>query len=84
MILIGKRSYRVQSQQRKHKVKGVMAETGHGQGQVNLQYTMGGTGHVCKDARQLKESTQQRSEEIGLASVSDFVATVAVQVQCEC
>ena len=39
---------------------------------------MGGSGHVCKDARQLKESTQERSEEIGMASVPDLVATVVM------
>ena len=38
----------------------------------------GGSGHVCTDARQLKESTQEGSEEIGVASVPDFLATVAM------
>ena len=32
-------------------------------------------------ARQLKESTQLRSQSIGMALVSDFVATVAMQMQ---
>ena len=40
-------------------------------------------GHACKAAgkaaRQLKESTQQRSQSIGMASVSGFVATMAIQ-----
>ena len=33
-----------------------------GRGQVNLQYTMGGGGHVCKDTRQIKESIYTRKK----------------------
>ena len=39
-----------------------------------------GGGHVCKDARQLKTSTQHRGQNIDLVSVSDSVATVAVRM----
>ena len=49
-----------------------------GRDQVNMQYTMG---EVDMSARKLKESAQQRSQSIGMASVSDFVATVAMQMQ---
>ena len=45
-----------------------------------MQYTLVGSGHVCKDGRQLKESTHQTSQEICLASESDFVAAVAMQM----
>ena len=44
---------------------------------------MGEVGIVCKSAykaaRQLKKSTQQRSQSNGMALVSDFMATVAKQ-----
>ena len=48
-----------------------MVEVIHGgRGQAHLQYTMVGGGHVCKDARQLKESTHQASQEICCATVA--------------
>jgi hypothetical protein len=60
-----------------------MAEDSHGgRDQVKLQYTKGEVDTSARRAaRQVKESTQQRSQSIGMASVSDFVATVAMQMQ---
>ena len=55
------------------------AEVLHGEtGRVNLPYALDGSGHVYKDKRHLKDSTHQRSQEMGMASVSAFVAAVVM------
>ena len=55
-----------------------------GRGQVKMQYTMGEVNMSAslqdRAARQLNTSTQQRSQLIGLASVSDSVAPVGMQI----
>ena len=50
-------------------------------GQVKLQHTLGEVGMSASlQARQLKEFTQEGSQLIGMALVSDFLATVAMYV----
>ena len=51
-----------------------------GRGQVKPQYNIGEVDmSASKAARQLKESAQPISPSIGMALVSDFVATVAMR-----
>ena len=90
-ILNGKRSNRGQQQHRfkgegegsSRRVKGWPRLKSAIAGETKLIFNKqwGGSGHAyCKDARQLKESTHPRSQEVGMASRSDFVATVAIQM----
>ena len=44
-----------------------------------LIYTKGGSGHVCKDTRQLKESHKKEVRRC-MASVPHFLATVEMQM----
>jgi hypothetical protein len=48
---------------------------------ASLQVCKSANLQVCKQRpQQLKESTEQRSKSIGMALVSDFVATVGMQM----
>ena len=87
-ILNGKHSNRGQQQHRfkgegegsSRRVKGWPRLKSAIAGETKLIFNKqwgGGSGHgYCKDARQQKESTHQRSQE----TLSDFVATAAIQM----